>query len=158
MGAEYRFLSTWLLESPRAPVWEVIYDQRAWPQWWPQLRAVDEIDPGDERGIGAHSRLRWRAPLGYEVAFEARALVITPPSLVEAELMGGLRGSARWRLFEHDGVTAVLYEMRAVTERTWMKATAPLLRPVFARNHDAVMRGGGDALVRRLGARLLAQG
>lgn len=29
--AEYRFLTTWLLASPREPVWEAIHDQKAWP-------------------------------------------------------------------------------------------------------------------------------
>ena len=28
MPVEYRFLTTWLLESPREPVWDAIYDQR----------------------------------------------------------------------------------------------------------------------------------
>ena len=33
---------------------------------------------------------------------------------------------------------------------------APLLRPVFAWNHDIVMRQGGEGLARLLGARLVA--
>jgi uncharacterized protein YndB with AHSA1/START domain len=157
VGAQYSFLTTWLFDSPRQPVWDAIYDQRAWPEWWPHLSRVDELDPGDELGIGAHSRLTWRAPLGYELAFEARALVIEPPGLVEAELLSELRGAGRWRLFERDGVTVVVYEMEVTTTKPWMNVLAPL-RPVFARNHDAVMRGGAEGLARRLGVRLLASG
>ena len=37
--ADYRFLTTWLLESPREPVWDAIYDQANWPSWW---RGVEE--------------------------------------------------------------------------------------------------------------------
>ena len=29
--ADYEFLTTWLLDSPREPVWEAIYDQASWP-------------------------------------------------------------------------------------------------------------------------------
>ena len=52
--AEYRFLTTWLLESPREPVWEAIFDQRAWPAWWRGVEEVVELDPGEESGVGSH--------------------------------------------------------------------------------------------------------
>ena len=52
MPVEYRFLTTWLLESPREPVWDAIYDQRAWPTWWRGVTDVVELDPGDEVGGG----------------------------------------------------------------------------------------------------------
>jgi hypothetical protein len=32
---------------------------------------------------------------------------------------------------------------------------APVARPAFQYNHDAVMRHGGEGLARRLGARLI---
>jgi hypothetical protein len=71
---------------------------------------------------------------------------------------GELEGTGRWRLFEDAGVTAVLYEWNVSTSKRWMNAIAPLGRPVFAWNHDVVMRWGGEGLARRLGATLLAYG
>jgi len=44
----------------------------------------------------------------------------------------------------------VRYDWCVRTNRAWMNALAPLLRPVFQWNHDAVMREGGAALARRL--------
>ena len=38
-----------------------------------------------------------------------------------------------------------------------MNLLAPLARPVFAVNHDWVMRNGGDGLAELLGCRLLAR-
>jgi hypothetical protein len=29
VAVEYRFLTTWLLDAPREPVWEAIFDQRS---------------------------------------------------------------------------------------------------------------------------------
>jgi hypothetical protein len=49
----------------------------------------------------------------------------------------------------------VRYDWWVHTNRTWMNALAPLLRPVFQWNHGAVMREGGAALARRLDARRL---
>src|SRR4029078_9237851 len=51
MRVEYRFLTTWLLESPREPIWDVIYDQKAWPSWWRGVEAVVEIQPGEEKRV-----------------------------------------------------------------------------------------------------------
>jgi uncharacterized protein YndB with AHSA1/START domain len=52
--AEYAFLTTWLLESPREPVWEAIHDQAAWPSWWRGVEEAVELRPG-ERGDGLGS-------------------------------------------------------------------------------------------------------
>lgn len=43
------------------------------------------------------------------------------------------------------------YEWDVRTTQWWMNALAPLARPVFAWNHDYVMRQGGEGLRRRLG-------
>ena len=42
------------------------------------------------------------------------------------------------------------------TTRAWMNVLAPIARPIFAVNHDYVMRNGGQGLARLLGAPLLA--
>jgi hypothetical protein len=39
-----------------------------------------------------------------------------------------------------------------------MNLLAPIAKPVFAWNHDVVMRQGGEGLARRLGARLIVAG
>ena len=78
------------------------------------------------------------------------------PHRIEADAFGELTGTGRWRLFEQDGVTAVLYEWNVHTTKRWMNAMAPLLRPVFEWNHNWVMRNGGAGIAELLGARLLA--
>jgi uncharacterized protein YndB with AHSA1/START domain len=154
--AEYRFLTTWLLDCPREPVWDAIFDQKAWPSWWRGVERVVELDPGDATGVGSHSRLTWRSKLPYDLVFEARTRVVEKPHLIEADADGELIGEGRWRLFEHDGLTAVLYEWNVSTSKRWMNVLAPLLGPVFEWNHDWVMRNGGTGIAELLGCRLLA--
>jgi uncharacterized protein YndB with AHSA1/START domain len=156
MPVEYRFLTTWLLESPREPVWEAIYDQRSWPSWWRGVEDVVELVPGDEIGVGSHSRLTWRSRLPYDLVFEARTTTVQRPRLIEADAFGELEGSGRWRLFEQDGVTAALYEWNVHTTKRWMNLMAPALRPVFEWNHNWVMRNGAGGIAELLGVRLLA--
>jgi uncharacterized protein YndB with AHSA1/START domain len=156
--AEYRFVTTWLLECERARVWEAIYDQRAWPTWWRGVESVVELDPGDEIGVGSHSRLTWRSKLPYDLVFQALTRTVERPHLIEADVTGELEGSGRWRLFEQAGVTAAIYEWNVRTTKRWMNAIAPVAHPIFKRNHDWVMHNGATGMAELLGCRLLASG
>jgi hypothetical protein len=156
--ASYSFLTTWLLDSPREPVWDAIYDQEAWPQWWRGVEEAEELEPGDEDGVGTLSRLVWRSRLPYRLEFEVRTRRVEKPHLMEGHAVGELSGTGLWRLFDHGGVTAVLYEWNVSTSRAWMNLLAPIGRPIFKWNHDWVMARGGEGIARRLGCSLLAGG
>ena len=156
--ASYRFLTAWLLDAPREAVWEAIYAQERWPEWWRGVDTAEELRSGDGDRIGAVSRMVWRSLLPYRVEFEVTTTRVERPHLIEGEAVGGLQGVGRWRLFERDGVTAVLYEWNVSTTKAWMNVLAPVARPVFEWNHDWVMARGGEGLARLLGCRLLASG
>jgi uncharacterized protein YndB with AHSA1/START domain len=156
--ASYSFLTTWLLESAREPVFEAIHDQERWPQWWRGVEEAEEIRPGDGDGVGSVSRLVWRSRLPYRIEFEVTTKRVERPHLMEGEAVGELAGTGRWRLFERDGVTAVLYEWNVSTTKAWMNLMAPVARPIFEWNHDWVMARGGEGVARLLGCRLLAAG
>jgi hypothetical protein len=154
--AEYAFLTTWLLESPRQPVWDAIFDQASWPQWWRGVEAADEISPGEDGGVGTVARMVWKSLLPYRVEFEVITTRVEPQHLLEGHAVGELEGVGRWRFYEQDGVTAVLYEWNVATTKPWMNRMAPLLRPAFEWNHDWVMARGGEGIAKLLGCRLLA--
>ena len=154
--AEYRFLTTWLLDSPRESVWEAIYDQERWPSWWRGVEEAEELKPGEPSGVGSVSRMVWKSLLPYRVEFEVTTKRVEPHHLLEGHAVGELEGIGRWRLYEQDGITAVLYEWNVRTTKPWMNLLAPLLRPAFEWNHDWVMTQGGKGISRLLGCKLLA--
>jgi polyketide cyclase/dehydrase/lipid transport protein len=156
--AAYSFLTTWCVESPIGPVWDLVYDAERWPEWWKGVESVVELEPGGEHKVGSLSRQVWRSRLPYRVRFESRTTRVVPERLIEGQADGELRGHGRWRFFESEGVTAVLYEWNVETTAAWMNLLAPIARTAFRRNHDWVMRQGGRGLARRLGVRLLASG
>ena len=100
-----RFLTTWLLDSPREPVWEAIYDQARWPSWW---RGVEEARSSTARRRAAASApsrgMVWKSLLPYRVEFEVTTTQVERPHLLEADAVGELTGVGRWRLYEQDGV------------------------------------------------------
>jgi uncharacterized protein YndB with AHSA1/START domain len=152
----YRFLTTWLLEADRQRVWDAVYDSERWPEWWRGVEQAEKLEEGDETGVGQYGRYVWKAKLPYRVEFFVRTTKVEEPHLLEGDATGELAGVGRWRFFERDGVTAVIYEWNVSTTRAWMNLLAPLARPAFKGNHDYVMRNGGHGLSELLGARLLA--
>lgn len=156
LPAEYRFLSTWLLACERERVWDAIHESEEWPRWWRGVVSAQRLAAGDAHGIGQRGRYIWRGAVPYRVEFEIRSTRVERPHLLEGTASGGLEGLGRWRLYEQDGATAVLYEWNVRTTRRWMNAAAPLARPLFRWNHDWVMRNGAEGIAELLGCRLLA--
>ena len=153
---EYRFLSCWLIASPREPIFEALWDSEAWPRWWPGLLEARQSDPGGPDGIGRRGHYEWRSGMGYRVRFEVVSTGVERPWLLEGVAQGDLEGRGRWRLFEQAGVTAVVYEWRVRTTRRWMNALAPIAEPILRRNHNRVMAAGAEGLARWIGAPLFA--
>jgi hypothetical protein len=154
--AEYRFLTTWLLEAEREPIWDAIYDSERWPEWWKGVLEAEKLEEGDESGVGRYGRYIWKSKLPYRLEFFVRTTKVEKPHLLEGDAEGELAGVGRWRLFEQDGATAVLYEWNVHTTRAWMNLLTPIARPIFAVNHDYVMRNGGVGIAELLGVPLLA--
>jgi uncharacterized protein YndB with AHSA1/START domain len=154
--ADYRFLTTWCIDAPIERVFEAIDDAATWPRWWKGVTRADLVEEGDADGVGRLWRFTWRSRLPYDLSFDSRVVRREPPHLLEGHADGELVGVGRWRLYDGQG-TAVVYEWNVSTSREWMNRAAPVARPLFAWNHDAVMRQGGEGLARQLGAPLLAR-
>jgi uncharacterized protein YndB with AHSA1/START domain len=155
--AEYRFLTTWCLDAPIEAVWDTIFETERWPEWWKGVEKVVELEPGGPDRVGSVQRYTWKSRLPYRLEFDMRTTRVERPHLIEGVAEGDLDGSGLWRLYDGSG-TAVTYEWTVATTEPWMNLLAPVARPVFAWNHDVVMRQGGEGLARRLGATLLVAG
>jgi len=152
--AEYHFVSTWQIQAPAERVWEEIYHAERWPSWWKYVASVEELEPGAADGAGRRMRLRFRTLLPYTLGFDVTVTRVRPPTLLEAKATGELEGTGRWTLTSADGGTLVRYDWDIRTTRPWMNLLAPVARPAFKWNHDALMREGGESLARCLGAEL----
>ena len=152
--AAYRFLTTWVLDAALDDVWEAVYHPERWPEWWHGVRSVRQLRGPDDGGVGCVYDQEWRSRLPYPVRFRSLTTAVERPHLIAATVEGELAGTGRWRFFAGSD-TAVTYEWDVRATRAWMRALSPVARPVFAANHDWVMRRGGEGLARLLGAKLL---
>ena len=154
--AAYSFLTTWCVDAPIEPVWDLISSSERYPEWWKGVRSVTELEPGGENGVGALSRFAWRSKLPYTLEFDMRVTRSQPPYLLEGQASGELEGVGVWRLYSSALGTALVYSWDVSTTRAWMNRLAPLARPAFAWNHDYVMRQGAHGLATQLGTELVA--
>jgi uncharacterized protein YndB with AHSA1/START domain len=149
-------VTQWHLEAPIERIWEALFDPEEWPRWWRYVEAVVELEKGDAQGIGALRRYTWSSRLPYRLSFEMRTTALAPLSFIEGVATGDLNGTGRWQLREFGQTTRVQYVWTVTTAKGWTNLLAPILAPVFAWNHNQVMREGGRGLAQHLGVALLA--
>jgi uncharacterized protein YndB with AHSA1/START domain len=153
--AEFRFLTIWLLEAPIEKVWEAIADNQQTPTWWKAVSQIEQIQPGDELGVGSVWRMVWKTPLSYTIAFRSEMTRVEPPHRLELNATGEVEGTGKWELSTVEAGTLVHYYWIVRTTKPWMNFLALLIRPLLEWNHNAVMQQGAEGLSQFLGARLL---
>ncbi|HET9793614.1 MAG TPA: SRPBCC family protein [Thermoanaerobaculia bacterium] len=148
--ADYAFITQWWFDAPIERVWETIRQAERWPSWWRSVAAVEKVSPGDASGVGEVRRFTWRGRLPYSLSFQMKTTRVEAPTTLEGVATGELEGTGRWRLAPESGGTAVRYDWNVRATKLWMRLLAPLARPLFVWNHDAVMRDGERGLRRLL--------
>jgi hypothetical protein len=107
---------------------------------------------GDTDGVGSVHRITWKTALPYQLTFDIRMDRIDPMSALEGRASGELDGVGLWTLRPRGAGTYVRYDWKVEVTKPWMKVFAPLLRPVFAWNHNIVMGWGEEDIRFRLKA------
>ncbi len=148
--ARYAFVTVWQFRAPIRAVWEEIYHSERWHAWWKGLEPVQELEPGDARGVGSLRRFAWRGALPYTMTVAMRVTRVEPLVALEGTATGDLEGRGLWQFACRDGLTTTRYEWTVRTTARWMNQTAMLARPVFRWNHDVIMRRGKQGLQRLL--------
>ncbi|MGK4580605.1 SRPBCC family protein [Kitasatospora sp. HPMI-4] len=136
----YHLRSVWRLPAEPALVYRALADVARYPQWWPQIRSVRQLDE--------HSgELAIRSVLPYVLRITIREQRRDAAAgLLQAELGGDLRGWSRWQVGPGGPGTLVLFEEDVRPAKPLMRRFAPIARPLFLTNHAAMMRAGQRGL------------
>jgi Polyketide cyclase / dehydrase and lipid transport len=150
MSSSYDFVTRWSVAAPLEAVWKEISEADRWPSWWPGVVAVQLLEPGDADGVGAYRRFTWRSRLPYTLRFNMRTTRVEKLHVIEGVADGELSGFGRWQLIDAGSRVDVRYDWRVDANKAWMRMLAPVARPLFAWNHDVVMRWGQEGLTKVL--------
>lgn len=154
---QFQLVSEWRIDAPLDRVWNALCAVEDWPRWWPSVRRVEALAPGDQDGIGAVNRFTWATALPYDLSFDMTVAAMEPMRRIAGRATGELEGTGIWTLGHSnggaEGRTVARYDWHVDAAKPWMRRFAPLLALVFAWNHDVVMRRGEAGLRRYLGAK-----
>lgn len=142
----YELHSRWDMSASRDAVWNGLEELLASDDpmsWWPAVRV--ERREGDDLNVRASSHL------GYTLRFRLHDLQTHRPETLTIASDGDLRGHGTLTFAESsDSSSTIDVQWNVSVDRTWMKATSWLLRPVFGLGHGLVMAQGEKRLNRWL--------
>ncbi|MDQ5829622.1 MAG: SRPBCC family protein [Actinomycetota bacterium] len=134
----YRFDEYWWIPgaSPEE-VYGTISQVRLLPEWWKGVYLEAEpLDGAAEPYVGARARVKARGRLPYELNFVFETTALQPGRLVEVRTIGDFVGVWRATLSSEPGGTRVDIDWRVVVEKPLIRSLSPLLKPLFAWNHN----------------------
>jgi len=149
---EFHVVSEWHADASRQRVWDALLNYREWPTWWRGFRRVDQLQPGDDRGVGMVLRQQWRSLLPLTMTLDLEVLEIESASLLRGRIGGDMVGTATWTLDEDWRGTRIRFVFDVRPAKAWMNVPVPFAGWIFGANYDAVMRWGSEGFARRLGA------
>lgn len=144
------------LGAPVSAVHGAVMQPEAWLPAWPHVRSLERLADGGPTGIGRRHRATVRAVAPYTLTWEME-VVRADPDAVGWTARGDLEGHGCWR-FRPDGSgtgTQIVSSWTVRPTPRWMAVLWPLARPLFLRNHDALMRRGARHLADHLDAELV---
>lgn len=148
--SHYHLVSEWQLDAPLDRVWDELLRSADWPAWWRGIRSVERIAAGEDSGVGMRLRQRWRSLLPYTLKLDLEILRVERHRLLEGRASGDMAGTCTFTFHERPGGSVVRFAMDVRPTRAWMRLPVPFAARVVTLNYDAIMRWGGEGLVRRL--------
>jgi hypothetical protein len=143
----YHFISDWRVQGTTEEVFDTLSDATSLPRWWPSLylRAT-ELEPGDERGIGKVVDLDSRAWLPYTIRWRFRVTESDRPHHSRLEASGDLNGRGIWTITQEGEEVLARYDWKVRADKPLLRYLSPVLKPIFAANHEWSMARGEESL------------
>ena len=153
----YHFVTQWRVVGTVGEVADILENPMELPRWWPSVYLeVEELAPGDERGVGRVARLATKGWLPYTLAWQFRITESRHPFGFTLEAVGDFVGRGVWTFEQAGAWVNVTYDWEVEVTKPLLRILSPILRPVFAANHRWSMRRGEESLVIELARRRAA--
>jgi uncharacterized protein YndB with AHSA1/START domain len=145
--AAYSFVTVWNIPAPREKVWDVLNTPEEYPQWWPNIVGYRKLNP-EATGVGARAERVVKGKLPYTLTYVTTTTKMERPAEIAYDSEGELKGNGKFVLTEQGpNQTQVVFYWDVSTSGFWMNLLAPLLKWLFAWNHNYVMAQGEKGLI-----------
>lgn len=144
MTPTFTFEDHWEIAAAPGRVFEMLARPEGYPTWWPEVRSATRID-ADSGRVAIRSTLPYTLTLVLtREAEDARQ------GLLRVRIDGDLAGWASYRVSATPSGARADYHQVTSVQVSWLRPLVPVLRPLLAANHAAMMRSGRAGLSRVL--------
>lgn len=147
--AEYSFVTRWRFKAPLERVWAALDQPERYADWWPAIVEYRDLTPGIH-GVGNRAERVVKGRLPYTLRYTTTVTHYEPLREIAYDAVGELTGAGRFVLQANGEGAEVTFYWDVQTSGFWMNLLAPLLKPLFAWNHNWVMKQGERGLAQQL--------
>jgi hypothetical protein len=150
---DYHFVTVWQIPGDVEEVKRVIANGPDLARWWPSVYLdVQELEPGDEFGVGKVIDLYTKGWLPYTLRWRFRISEVRQDGFT-LEAYGDFVGRGIWT-FAQDGPNVVItYDWKIRADKPLLRYLSPILKPIFKANHRWAMAKGEESLKLELARR-----
>jgi hypothetical protein len=153
-SADYHFITHWRVECTAKEVSDILGNAPDLVRWWPSVYLdVQELEIGDERGIGKVIDLYTKGWLPYTLRWQFRVTESNYPHGSTLVATGDFDGRGIWTFEERDGWTDITYDWKIRADKPLLKYGSFLMKPLFSANHRWAMAKGEESLKLELARR-----
>lgn len=144
---EYHFITDWRVTGTPAEVYAILEDSRSLTQWWPAVYLeVQELEPGDEAGLGRKVSLLTKGFLPYTLRWEFVTTEKRPYESIALVAKGDFIGRGIWTIIPEGTECLVEFDWKISAEKPLLRWLTPIFRRLFSLNHQWAMNTGHESL------------
>ena len=144
---EYHIITQWRIKGTVNEVADVLSQATDLARWWPSVYLdLQEVEPGDEKGVGKVIQLYTKGWLPYILRWTFRVSESSYPYGFRLEAVGDLVGRGIWTFEQQSENVNVTYDWKINAEKPLLRMFSFVLKPIFTANHNWAMRMGEESL------------
>jgi uncharacterized protein YndB with AHSA1/START domain len=144
---DYHFVTKWKFQATCEEIFEILSDPLSLSRWWPEVYLkIEEIQSGDEDGIGRVIGLLTKGWLPYTLKWQFRVTHVSRPYGFSLVATGDFMGTGEWSFVQQGDEVEVTYDWQVRADKPIIRNLSSLLKPVFSWNHEWAMAKGEIAL------------
>ena len=146
--SEYQLVTNWRVRATPGEVQEVLGDCESWTRWWPAaFLRVEELFPGDDRGLGKVGRVHSKGWLPYTLRVQFRISECQQePERVTIAVTGDFEGRCVCTCEPCSEGVSVTFDWHVLVRKPFVRHLSWAFKPFFRANHVWVMRQGRRSL------------